>query len=104
MKRRKVLELSEVTALKSAEQVFGQEGENRKKALEQLEQFEKSERLGGAEGEDIALNMVEDEDEYGEEYGEEYEDDEEGDYNAEGAFENGEDDEYDYADEEEPTY
>ena len=32
----------------------------------------------------------------------EEEDDEEGDYNAEGAFENGEDDEYEFADDDEP--
>lgn len=98
VKKRRVLELSEVTTLKSAEDIFGQQPlTNQKKALEQLERFEKSEK---GQAPDTALDMMEDDYESEEQ---DYDDDEDGDYNAEGNFDNGEDDEDDHGDDDEPV-
>ncbi len=86
-KRRKLLALSDVTHLRTAGEIFGQDpAEDQQKALETLEKFKNVEN----EEENAELDLVEDEDDF-EEEDEEYEDDSEGDYNAETLFENGED-------------
>ena len=87
-----MLELPDVALPKSAEEVFG----NQALAVERLKQLERSEELNpGGTIQDTELDLAEDGYEDYEDEEEEYDDDEEGDYNAEGVFENGEDDDDD---------
>ncbi|CAK7217616.1 DNA-directed RNA polymerase III subunit C31 [Sporothrix bragantina] len=100
--RDRVLALSDVTALRTAEDIFqtrrtGAEGADggaesgTHKALEQLEKFK---NVGLDNEDNVEFDLVEDEGDYDEVEDEEYDDDEEGDYNAEAAFDNGDDDDY----------
>lgn len=101
--RDRVLALSDVTSLRTAEDIFqtkkaedgdaaGADGETgTHKALEQLEKFK---NVGLDNEDNVEFDLVEDEGDYDEVEDEEYDDDEEGDYNAEAAFDNGDDDDY----------
>ncbi len=124
--RRRVLELSEVTALPTASGLFrsggghghGHQSAARRKALDQLDKFEKGgfggvggggaggDKAGAAVDDEVMeLNLVEDEADYDDVEDHEYEDDEDGDYNAEAALDGGDNDGDDYGDDgDEATY
>ncbi len=102
--RGRVLALSDVTLRTTQEAVFGREkpgsgaaagvddsATGTHKALEQLEKFK---NVGLDSDDNVEFGLVEDEGDYDEVEDEEYDDDEEGDYNAEAAFDNGDNDDY----------
>ncbi|EFX03989.1 DNA-directed RNA polymerase 3 subunit [Grosmannia clavigera kw1407] len=93
---RRTLALSEVTTLRTAEEIFQRRSaaggdDDTRKALEQLEKFK---NVGLDNEDNVEFELVEDEGDYDEVEDEAYDDDEEGDYNAEAAFDNGDDDDY----------
>ncbi|KAG8161331.1 hypothetical protein KVR01_009595 [Diaporthe batatas] len=100
-KKKKVMTLSKVTSLRTAEEIFNMPSEpapaadgsgpaDHQKALEALDQLGD----GGGDGDDDIDLGLDDEDGY-EELDDAYEDDDGGDYDAEGYFDNGDDDDMD---------
>ncbi|ROW01052.1 hypothetical protein VSDG_02833 [Cytospora chrysosperma] len=96
--RKKTMTLSKVTTLRTAEEIFnmpevnGVDANDPERALEALDRLDE----GGAEGEEDMDFGLDDEDAYAEEMDEVFDDDEDaGDYNAEGYFDNGDDDDMD---------
>lgn len=100
--RGRVLALSDVTSLRTAEDIFfqnkktedGGDGTGESGTHKALEQLEKFKNVGLDNEDNVEFDLVEDEGDYDEVEDEEYDDDEEGDYNAEAAFDNGDDDDY----------
>lgn len=96
--RKKTMTLSKVTTLRTAEEIFnmpevnGVDANDHEKAMEALDRLDE----GGADGEEDIDFGLDDEDAYAEEMDEVFDDDEDGgDYNAEGYFDNGDDDDMD---------
>lgn len=96
--RKKTMTLSKVTMLRTAEDIFNMPEANGVDAIDHDKAMEALDRLdeGGAEGEEDTDFALDDEQAYAEEMDEVFDDDEDGgDYNAEGYFDNGDDDDMD---------